>query len=311
MGIIGTGANGQTIDISPVGGIGVGTFNRKIITWTIPNQGQVQMYINPQSIQTQERKLTKETRTKGGYMVQYWGNALPEIKIQGTTGSGGIEGINVLYDIYNQEQTGFLSVLNSVNNGFLNNVFSAFTSSLANFSVASAINAGNSFGITQPALQAIASGSGQSNSSSFLNGVAALTGNVANVVESAINSISSLGGSPQLIPTLAALALSVEMNYDGQIMRGYFKDFSVNERAETQGVFDYTMTFMVTRRSGRRHNDMPWQRSVNFGPADASVIPLSYGALEVSGGNSQQQITQQQTGTPNQGISRRNQITGG
>src|SRR5580698_2990039 len=101
---INTNINGQSIQLGQTQpqGLAIGTYsnNRELIIFNIPNRGQVQMYINPQSFSMSEKKITKQTRTKGGYIIQYWGEELPEIDIQGTTGSGGIEGINVLRDVY-------------------------------------------------------------------------------------------------------------------------------------------------------------------------------------------------------------------
>jgi hypothetical protein len=319
MGIIGT-VDGTLANIAlpPGNGLALGNFRRKIIQFNIPNRGLVEMYINPQSLVIQDRKIIKETRTKNGYMIQYWGEQLPEIDITGITGSSGIEGINVLFSIYRQEQIGFSDILNSVNNGFLNNVFNSFTSAVTNLSVAGLANnpaslasASLTTGIDQSTLQSVAAGAGTiNNSSQFLNTVSSLAGNVANVVDSAINSISGMGGSPQLIPTLAALALSVELWYDGIIYRGYFKDFRVTERAEQTGIFEYAIKFMVTRRSGIRHNSFGWQRSADFGPADSNVIPLSFGAVPATGASVPPPIgTQPQT--IGSGISRRSQVTGG
>ena len=58
------------------------------------------MYINPQQMNIDEKKVIKQQRTKGGYIIQYWGEELTTLNISGTTGSAGVEGINVLYEIY-------------------------------------------------------------------------------------------------------------------------------------------------------------------------------------------------------------------
>ncbi len=80
---------------------------RNLIKWFVPEVGVVEMYINPQSISYSDKKLISEQRTRGGYVVQYWGEELTVIKISGTTGSSGIEGINVLRDVYRAEQIAF------------------------------------------------------------------------------------------------------------------------------------------------------------------------------------------------------------
>lgn len=80
---------------------------RKILKWLVPERGVVEMYINPQSIAIHEQKSIKADRTKGGFVVQYWGEELINISINGHTGSSGIEGINVLRDIYRGEHVAF------------------------------------------------------------------------------------------------------------------------------------------------------------------------------------------------------------
>src|SRR5258708_1776992 len=49
---------------------------RKVIHWFVPEYGVVRMYCNPQSIRYAESKLTSNQYTKGGYIVQYWGEKL-------------------------------------------------------------------------------------------------------------------------------------------------------------------------------------------------------------------------------------------
>ena len=80
---------------------------RRMLKWLVPERGIVEMYINPQSIRISDSKIIKPERTKGGYVVQYWGEELTTITIDGHTGSSGIEGINVLNDIYRGEQIAF------------------------------------------------------------------------------------------------------------------------------------------------------------------------------------------------------------
>src|SRR5512135_2016378 len=87
-----------------------GKLNRNIITWFVPQFGTVRMYVNPQNIAYNHRKLINKDRTKGGYTLQYWGEELDTINISGTTGSSGIEGINMLYEIYRAEQYAFDAV---------------------------------------------------------------------------------------------------------------------------------------------------------------------------------------------------------
>jgi hypothetical protein len=80
---------------------------RQIIHWAVPEGPVIQMYVNPKQIQYNYKKDVPSTRTRGGFVVQYFGPQLPTLSIQGTTGTSGIEGINVLYDLYRYEQLAF------------------------------------------------------------------------------------------------------------------------------------------------------------------------------------------------------------
>ncbi len=70
-----------------------------------------QLYINPQTFNITDNKLVQKQLTKGGHLVQYWGEDLTTIALSGTTGSAGIEGINILRDIYRHEQIHYRKVL--------------------------------------------------------------------------------------------------------------------------------------------------------------------------------------------------------
>lgn len=97
-------------------GYGISNRNQQIMTWRLPNGTNVQMYINPQNFEIRETKQIVPTRTKGGYVVQYWGGNLTQLTLRGTTGSSGIKGINVLNDIYNAENRAFELVAAAQNN---------------------------------------------------------------------------------------------------------------------------------------------------------------------------------------------------
>ena len=85
----------------------VSFLQRRMLKWLVPERGIIEMYINPQSIAIRNAKNIKSERTKGGFVVQYWGEELTSIDISGHTGTSGIEGINVLSDIYRGEQLAF------------------------------------------------------------------------------------------------------------------------------------------------------------------------------------------------------------
>ena len=80
---------------------------RKTIHWLVPEGPIVQMYINPQNIRYNYSKNIENQRTKGGFVIHYWGENLTVLNLSGTTGTSGIEGINVLYDVYRNEQLAF------------------------------------------------------------------------------------------------------------------------------------------------------------------------------------------------------------
>lgn len=120
-----TGASVGTIASEPGFDNGSDLFRgRRLIVWEIPfvadgsvpikdehQRRFVQMYVNPQNLQINSRKLITETRTKAGYINQYWGEEFETINLQGTTGDAGIEGINVLREIYRSEQIALLNMI--------------------------------------------------------------------------------------------------------------------------------------------------------------------------------------------------------
>lgn len=85
----------------------IGVSTRQIIHWAVPEGPVIQMYVNPNSIRYNYKKDVPSTRTRGGFLVQYFGPQMPTLTIEGTTGTSGIEGINVLYDLYRYEQLAF------------------------------------------------------------------------------------------------------------------------------------------------------------------------------------------------------------
>lgn len=237
-----------------------GTFQRNMVHWLIPEGPIVQMYINPQSINYSYKKAIVDQRTKGGFVVQYWGEELIDLTIQGTTGTSGIEGINVLYDVYRNEQLAldpyalFLSAQES-SSGLVQSSLSSIGGAVGNFLGGGSSDIGS----------AIGSGIGSS-LGSLLTGPA---------------NIASPGASRPK-PSLASMALTVEMYWCGEVYRGYFTAFSVNENAEKLGMFDYTMNFKVTQKRGFRSNFLAWHRSATHGPSNSDPNfgrPYSYGPL--------------------------------
>lgn len=231
----------------------IGQRNRQMMMWRVPDQGIVSMYMNPQGISIQDKKIINKVRTKGGYVVQYWGEELTSIDIKGTTGSAGVEGINILEGVYRAEQLAFEKVATSLRDR------------LQKFSTAGSLT-----GLV---------GQGASRALGSLAGEA-----MKSVLGGAVN--------PPLLPTLGSLALSVEMFWQGWVYKGFFDSFSVDESVSNGvGVFNYTIKFFSFDKRGIRNNFMPWHRQpadldpvslkpLRFYKADANVVPPSFGGIE-------------------------------
>ena len=268
---------------------------REVMTWLVQNRGSVEMYLNPQSLSIDENKRITETRTKGGFVVQYWGEELPKLKINGTTGSSGVEGINILRSVYRAEQVEFAKILNA-REAYLfdtfTDTFSSFRQSAATVLDLAAPGFRENISDLQNAVGSTIDGFGRV-TDSFSSGTGTL--DTLNRVGSALSDLSgnissvedlllALGRernrtSVELVPTLGALATSMEMYYHGEIYRGFFTNFSVTENTTNLGLFDYNISFTVTRRYGRRENFMSWHRAANAGHANSETVPLSFGSM--------------------------------
>ncbi len=228
---------------------------RNIITWFVPQFGTVRMFINPQNITYNHRKLINKDRTKGGYTLQYWGEELSTLNISGTTGSSGIEGINMLYEIYRAEQYAFDAVglnlaANNASADLANNLIQGVGGALGQA-------VGGLFGGSNDSINA-AAGAG------VLGGILGMN--------SPNNNLSARN-----IPSLASLAFAVEMYYNGWIYRGFFENMTVTERADNF-LIDYSMTFTVTQRRGYRTNYFPWSHSPASGPSQYTTPPSFSGS---------------------------------
>jgi hypothetical protein len=217
---------------------------RNIISWFVPQFGVAQMYINPQNISYANKKLITKDRTKGGFTLQYWGEDLTTINIGGTTGSAGIEGLNMLEEIYRAEQYAFDAVGLTLAG---NNAFADITQNLTN-------NVGGNLGQFTNSLTPLNTQVGPAASSPG----AGLLGGILGM-DSPYNTMSARN-----IPSLAQLAFTVQMYYNGWIFTGYFDSMSFTERADNF-LIDYQMIFMATRRSGYRTNYFPWTKAANTG----------------------------------------------
>jgi hypothetical protein len=233
-----------------------GIRTRQLIRWRVPGLGFVDMYINPQSMDIVEKKVIQKQRTKGGYIIQYWGEELMTIRISGSTGASGIEGINILRKVYRAEQDSFMQVAQSLADRV------------------------NSYTAGGNIANVIAQGAGQS--AKDLSG--SVTGGL-------ITGLLGGGSSPSLLPTLGSLAVSVELFYQGWVFKGFFEEFTVNETVSNgPGIFNYSLNFTVLDRRGSRDNFMPWHRQpavtdqsgnpTGYRKSNAKTTPMSFGGEE-------------------------------
>jgi len=205
------------------------------------------LYLNPQQFSIREAKIINEQLTKGGYVVQYWGEQLPEISASGTTGSSGIEGINILRLIYRHEQIAMEDIFANRERDLAENAKeSAMTKAqdLQSYSAGEAI------------LDLVTGGAYSSLSSGISNAVDIITD--ASSVGSYYDLEKYQVGAP---PNLASFATTIDLFFQGEMFRGFFTNFTYQEDANSPGIFTYTFTFKVTRRVGVRLNFMPWHRN--------------------------------------------------
>lgn len=228
---------------------------RNMVRFFLPETGIVEMYVNPQGIKYNDKKhIPSPTRTRSGYIIQYWGEELGTVSINGTTGSSGVEGINVLYDVYRNEQVSMDAL-------------------------ALATQAARDLESTGGILDAFSS------SDNFLESAGNLIGagvdSLFDAVENVIESGNIDPATPK--PTLASIAFQTEMYWSGWVFRGYFTSMNVSESADKLGLFDYTMEFTVTQKRGLRLNFMPWHRSAVNGPSNSDPAfgpPYSFSTLD-------------------------------
>jgi hypothetical protein len=223
-----------------------GQITRNIITWFVPQFGTVRMFVNPNQIVYHHKKIIKQERTKGGFTLQYWGEELSTLDITGTTGSSGIEGINMLYEIYRAEQLAF----DAVGLTLAANNSSADVSNNLSQGIGGAI--GQAIGLTNL---------NSSPPTGLLGGILGLSS--PNATLSCAN-----------IPSLASLAFAVEMYYNGWVFRGFFDSMDITESSDNF-LMHYSMKFIVTQRRGYRTNYFPWSNSPVSGPSNYTT-PSSF-----------------------------------
>jgi len=256
-----TGYEGQVVKPPSSNGYGTrqqsvppyrdGATTRQIIRWLVPERPMVEMYLNPESIQYQYKKLISQQRTKGGYTLQYWGEDLTALQVKGTTGTSGIEGINVLLDVYRNEQLMF-------------DPFALFLEAERDKAEQESFD-DLLFGTDGP----LGLNTGL---------VGQLAGLGGNLIEEARQ--SNIVNSRNK-PTLASLAFTVEMYWSGEVYRGFFENFNVTESSQNIGLFDYTFSFKVTQKRGYRNNFFAWHKHPSYGPSNSGIggPPRSFGRL--------------------------------
>ena len=216
----------------------LGEYQRQVIAWRTPHLGVIKMYINPQNLSIVDGKDISTARTKSGFVIQYAGEKFTDISVSGTTGSGGIEGINILEQIYRSEQEGFGTIAQSLER------------QLTNAQLLGLFKGPNSSGVTNLG----------DAFSQFVEQTAS---------EAALNIFD------QPFPTLASLAANVEMIYQNVTYRGFFRSMRVDEKATEPGLFEYSLQFTAYAKQGIRRNFMPWHRQP-FNPANIDANPLSF-----------------------------------
>lgn len=239
-------------------------FKRETIKFIIPtsmsslllstagNSRVVPLYINPTTITTNYTKNISETQTIGGFVIQYWGDKITTMSINGTTGSGGIDAINILYDVYKSEQKSFEKTLIKRRQELLDKANENKQYLDSNPTRLEAIDQVLFGG----AISELASG--VSETMDYFR--ASYTG----------ENISGQNTKTTLMPTLSAFAVSLEMHYQGRINRGYIDNMNVTESASSPGHFDYTISFKSLKEYGERKNFMPWHTN----PYDSSGNPI-------------------------------------
>ena len=219
----------------------------------------IPMYINPSSLGTTYNKIIQEVQTKGGFVVQYWGEKNIVLQMQGTTGSAGIEGIAIIERIYRHEQYEFERILARR----LKNA----KERIKDEAVRQAQNLNNIQPSQRESLSAKIFQAG--------NGLQT----IADVFCESTGSKPEIIGKIDSSESLGSLATQVEMHHDGLIFTGYFTNFSYNENATEPGLFTYSLGFTVLKSEGYRDNFAKWHRSPysSTGSGPSPVLPTNIG----------------------------------
>jgi hypothetical protein len=228
--------------------------------FSLENRDIVPIYINPQSINIRERKIINKQLTKGGYVIQYWGEELPVMSVSGTTGSSGVEGINLLRDVYRNEQIAIRRQLLEKMENQTESMIGNLTGLAEIGSKATSFWGGLSSAFDNSGFTDLIGAQWLAGSKSVVDSwVSAFQGTADDAVQRTV-----------LHPSLGAFAVSMDIYFQAERFRGYFSNFSSSERAGQPGLFEYNFEFIITKRMGKRNNFMPWHRS----PVDATGDPI-------------------------------------
>src|ERR1019366_6365983 len=236
-------ADGTGLPSSKIPSLQLAVATRNIMSIYVPEIGLVQLFIAPQSISYNEKKLITQTRTKGGYSLQYFGEQLTTLNVSGHTGSSGVDGLNVLDEVYRSEQLMFdpIALTLAANNSItgLNGLIDSSLGSLGGL------------------------GSSISNATFGLLGLDPASSQIL----------------PQNPPSLASMCFGIEIYWNSLVYRGYFDNFTFKESVDRMGLFDYDFVFVSTERRGYRTNSFAFQKSAISGPSGNNV-PYSFSTLQ-------------------------------
>lgn len=220
---------------------------RQLIVWRVPSIGFVKMYINPQQMVITEKKAITKQRTKGGFIVQYWGEELTTIRLEGNTGSSGIEGINILRKVYRAEQDAFQKVAQQM----ADRAHSYSASSLG---------------------------------ANLMSPTTSIGAKIGNMVSGLLGGATSSPLLPTLGSLAMSVEMFYQgVVYKG-IFEDFTITEGVTQGV---GIFTYTLTFTVLDRRGSRVNFAEWHRSpavvdpqtgspIHYYQADSNSVPLSF-----------------------------------
>lgn len=233
---------------------------------SIKDRRVIPLYINPQVVRVNEQKIIQDNQTIGGFLIQYWGEKLTTINVNGTTGSGGVDAINILYRIYRNEQIEFRKLLLKRADELRNETEKI-----------SSVSAGTVDESIYGAFDLLTGGV----LSDLTEGISSTMDMYKSLISPDQNSANS-NKTINILPTIASFAVSVDMHYQGEVFRGYFNSFNFSENASSPGLFDYDFSFTVLKKTGVRNNFMPWHRnpydlSGNPKKSDTNRIDQQYG----------------------------------